>query len=85
MEIKEIAQIIKQNGGILYLVGGAIRDEQIGKTIYDRDYCITGISKEDFTKLFPKAKILGKSFEVFEINHEQFALARKETKCGIRS
>ncbi|MCI8482052.1 MAG: polynucleotide adenylyltransferase, partial [Clostridia bacterium] len=53
--------------------------------IYDRDYCITGISKEDFTKLFPKAKILGKSFEVFEINHEQFALARKETKCGIRS
>ena len=29
-----------------------------------------------------KAKIIGKSFEVFEIAHMQFALARKETKQG---
>lgn len=83
MEIQEIAKIIKQNGGNLYLVGGAIRDELIGKPIYDKDYCVTGISKETFSKLFPKAKILGKSFEVFEIEHNQFALARRETKNGV--
>lgn len=29
-EIKEIAQKIKVNGGILYLVGGAVRDELLG-------------------------------------------------------
>lgn len=83
MEIKEIAEIIKQNGGTLYLVGGAIRDELIGKPIYDRDYCVTGISKETFMRLFPNVKILGKSFEVFEMEHTQFALARKEAKIGI--
>src|SRR5699024_10695848 len=51
--------------------------------IYDQDYCVTGISKEMFIKLFPNAKILGKSFEVFEIEHIQFALARRETKTGL--
>lgn len=82
MDIIKIAETIKQNGGNLYLVGGAIRDEIIGKEVYDKDYCVTGISKEKFLELFPKAKILGKSFEVFEISHMQFALARKETKKG---
>lgn len=82
MDIIKIAETIKQNGGNLYLVGGAIRDEIIGKEVYDKDYCVTGISKEKFLELFPKAKILGKSFEVFEISHMQFALARKETKSG---
>lgn len=85
MEILEIAETIKQNGGNLYLVGGAVRDELIGKPVYDRDYCVTGISKETFIKLFPNAKILGKSFEVFEIEHNQFALARKEQKNGVRT
>lgn len=83
MDILEIAKTIKQNGGNLYLVGGAIRDELIGKPVYDRDYCITGISKQRFIELFPKAKILGKSFEVFEIDHNQFALARREIKTGF--
>lgn len=48
MDIKEIAKKIKQNGGTLYLVGGAIRDELIGKQIYDRDYCVVGIKKKSF-------------------------------------
>lgn len=85
MEIERIAKKIRENGGTLYLVGGAIRDEIIGKPVYDRDYCVTGITKEMFISLFPKAKVLGKSFEVFEIEHNQFALARREQKSGIRS
>lgn len=83
MDIVEIANLIKNNGGNLYLVGGAIRDELMGKSIYDKDYCVTGISKEKFVKLFPKAKVIGKSFEVFEMEHSQFALARKEVKNGV--
>ena len=83
MEIEKIANIIKRNGGNLYLVGGAVRDELIGKPIYDKDYCVTGFSKEKFTMLFPKAKVIGKSFEVFEMEDSQFALARRETKKGL--
>lgn len=83
MDIIEIAEKIKQQGGRLYLVGGAIRDELIGKKIYDRDYCVTGISRDIFMKLFPNAKLRGKNFEVFDIERTEFALARKEQKSGI--
>lgn len=83
MEMIKVAEKIKQNGGTLYLVGGAIRDEIIGKNIYDRDYCVCGISKDDFVTLFPEAKTIGKSFEVFCMQDAQFALARKEIKKGI--
>lgn len=83
MKIEEIASIIKQNEGNLYSVGGQVRDELMGRPIYDKDYCVTGISKETFINLFPNAKVIGKSFEVFEIEHSQFALARKEIKTGV--
>lgn len=82
MDIEKIAIKIRENGGTLYLVGGAIRDEIMGNPIYDRDYCVTGISKEKFVELFPEAKIRGKSFEVFDINNVEFALARTEKKIG---
>ena len=82
MDIEKIANIIKENGGTLYLVGGAIRDEIMGKPVYDKDYCVTGISKENFIKIFPQAKVRGKTFEVFEIEKTEFALARTEIKTG---
>lgn len=83
MEILRIANLIKDNGGKLYLVGGAIRDEIMEKPIYDRDYCVTGITKEKFIELFPEAHIRGKDFEVFCIDGTEFALARKERKVGV--
>ena len=82
MDIEQIAKIIKQNGGNTYLVGGAVRDSILNKTIKDEDYCVTGLSSEKFIELFPKAHIRGKSFEVFAIDDKEFALARKETKIG---
>ena len=42
MDIKQIAIKIQQNGGQLYLVGGAIRDDIMKRPIYDKDYCVTG-------------------------------------------
>lgn len=81
-KILNIAKTIQNAGGSIYLVGGAIRDELLGKPSYDKDYCVVGISKDKFLELFPNAKVLGKSFEVFEMNHTQFALARKEIKTG---
>ncbi len=83
MDIVEIAKKIEYAGGRLYLVGGAIRDELIGVQNHDKDYCITGISKNTFIELFPQAHIRGKAFEVFDIDKTEFALARVEKKNGI--
>jgi len=83
LDINEIAKKIHQAGGKLYLVGGAIRDEIMGKEIYDKDYAITGIEKEQFKTLFQGAIPRGKSFEVFDIEGAEFALARKEKKVGL--
>ncbi len=80
--INEIANKINMNGGCLYLVGGAVRDELLGIENEDEDYCVTGLSHDEFIKLFPEAFSRGKSFEVFEIKGKEFALARREKKSG---
>lgn len=82
MDIIKIAQLIEQNCGRLYLVGGAVRDSLLNRPIYDEDYCVVGIEKDIFIKLFPEAISRGKSFEVFDIGGKEFALARTEKKIG---
>lgn len=79
-KIKEIANKIKKTGGNLYLVGGAVRDKILQKEIFDEDYCVTGLSAEEFEKLFPNAHIRGKNFPVYDMENCEFALARKERK-----
>ncbi len=82
MEIENIAKLIQQNGGRLYLVGGAVRDGILNRPVYDEDYCITGIDKNKFIELFPDAISRGKSFQVFDLYGKEFALARTEKKIG---
>lgn len=79
-KIKEIANKIKNAGGNLYLVGGAVRDKILQKEIFDEDYCVTGLSTEKFENLFPNAHIRGKNFPVYDMENCEFALARKERK-----
>ena len=81
--IKNIANRIKSSGGNLYLVGGAIRDRILNIENHDEDYCVTGISFDEFSELFPNAIIRGKDFPVFLIDNKEFAIARKERKIGI--
>ncbi len=83
MTIIEIAKKIKQAGGNLYIVGGALRDKMLGKENKDEDYCVTGIKPEKFMEIFPEVKIRGKSFGVFVLENKEFAMARKEEKIGI--
>ena len=78
--IKEIAIKIKNAGGTLYLVGGAVRDKILQKEVFDKDYCVTGLSNTEFEGLFPNAHIRGKSFPVYDMENCEFALARKELK-----
>ena len=80
--MQEVAQKIKQAGGTLYLVGGAIRDHLLNLPTTDKDYCVTGLTREQFQTLFPEAKIQGKEFPVFILNQTEIALARRERKTG---
>ncbi|CAH7389816.1 CCA-adding enzyme / 2'-nucleotidase / 2',3'-cyclic phosphodiesterase / Phosphatase [Vibrio chagasii] len=66
-----------------YLVGGAVRDQLLGKEPKDLDYVIVGSTIEEmeangFTKV-------GKDFPVFlhPESKDEYALARKETKNGV--
>lgn len=83
MEIETIAEKIKQAGGNIYLVGGSLRDKLLGKPIHDEDYCVTGLSKEEFETLFPESISRGKVFQVYDMAGKEFALARKERKIQI--
>lgn len=40
------------------------------------------MTSEQFKKLFPESFIKGKSFEVFQLNGKEFAMARTEIKTG---
>lgn len=80
--IIQIAKKIEQNNGSLYLVGGAVRDELLGIKNKDEDYCVVGLTHDKFIELFPNAIPRGKSFEVFDIEGKEFALARFEKKTG---
>ncbi len=82
MNKTEIATKIQQAGGRLYLVGGALRDTMLGKESHDEDYCVTGLTPEEFQGLFPEARVQGKSFAVFVLKNVEFAMARTETKVG---
>jgi len=86
MDEKEIAERVKEQGGRIYLVGGAVRDKLRGKSAKDKDYCISGLNDKKFIVLFPKAKKIGKSFPVYELEINgtkcEVSLARQERKTG---
>lgn len=83
MQTDEIANKIKEKGGSLYLVGGAVRNKFLNLEIHDEDYCVCGLTEKEFIKLFPNAKPIGKAFKVFDLDGKEFALARKDVKKGL--
>lgn len=66
-----------------YLVGGAVRDQLLGRKIVERDYLVVGTSVEQMLSLgFMQ---VGKDFPVFlhPETKEEYALARTERKQGL--
>ena len=79
-DIIKIAKKINDAGGNLYLVGGAVRDEFLGRKINDKDYVVEGLTNKKLKELFPNAISRGKQFSVWEIEGSEFALTRVEKK-----
>ena len=66
----------------VYLVGGAVRDEQLGLPVKEQDWCVVGAAPDEL--LSEGYRQIGKHFPVFlhpETN-EEYALARTERKTA---
>ena len=66
----------------VYLVGGAVRDEQLGVPVRERDWCVVGATPAEMTD--QGYRQVGKDFPVFlhPETGEEYALARTERKTG---
>ncbi|MDO4987562.1 MAG: HD domain-containing protein [Synergistes sp.] len=86
MNEREFFDVVENAGGTAYLVGGAVRDEIMGRRSSDRDYVVCGIDEEDFRVFLPDAVRVGRIFPVYlaDIDGEkcEIAFARKEIKNG---
>lgn len=65
-----------------YVVGGAVRDELLGRPVADRDWVVVGATPEAMRAA--GFKPVGRDFPVFlhPTTHEEYALARTERKSG---
>ena len=66
----------------VYAVGGAVRDELLGRAVADRDYVVVGSTPDEMTAL--GFRPVGRDFPVFlhPQTNEEYALARTERKSG---
>ncbi|MFY8327788.1 tRNA nucleotidyltransferase [Pseudoalteromonas sp. ZZD1] len=66
----------------VYLVGGAVRDELLGRKVKERDYVVVGATPEQL--LQQGYQQVGKDFPVFlhPKSKDEYALARTERKQG---
>jgi tRNA nucleotidyltransferase (CCA-adding enzyme) len=66
----------------VYLVGGAVRDEQLGLPVKERDWCVVGATPDEL--IDQGYKRVGKDFPVFlhPQTNEEYALARTERKTA---
>ena len=66
----------------VYLVGGAVRDEQLGVPFSERDWCVVGATPDEM--LEQGFRPVGKDFPVFlhPETGEEYALARTERKTA---
>ena len=62
----------------IYLVGGAVRDEQLGIPHHERDWCVVGATPDDLVA--QGVRRVGRDFAVFlqRESGEEYALARAE-------
>ncbi len=67
----------------VFLVGGAVRDQLLGRTVTEHDYVVVGATPDHM--LAEGYLPVGKDFPVFlhPKTHDEYALARTERKSGV--
>jgi tRNA nucleotidyltransferase (CCA-adding enzyme) len=66
----------------IYEVGGAVRDELLGRAVQDRDFVVVGATPDEMVRR--GFKPVGRDFPVFlhPETHQEYALARTERKVA---
>ncbi|MDP7061368.1 MAG: polynucleotide adenylyltransferase [Planctomycetota bacterium] len=85
----EIATAARDAGGRALMVGGAVRDRQLGMTAKDLDMEVYGLSAEQLEELgrgFGSANLVGQRFAVLNISTDrgivELSMPRRESKTG---
>ena len=78
-----VARLSRYTSGMdIYLVGGCVRDQLLGRPVKDRDWVVVGANPKEMLALGYQS--VGKDFPVFlhPQTKEEYALARTERKTG---
>src|SRR5262245_23343074 len=81
----DIAQAVRTRGGRALIVGGWVRDRQLGCDAKDLDLEVYGIPTDELKKTleaFGAVNTVGESFTVYKVGDLDVSLPRRESKTG---
>jgi tRNA nucleotidyltransferase (CCA-adding enzyme) len=82
---RRIALAVREAGGRALIVGGWVRDRELGRTSKDIDIEVFGVESgalRELLKAFGSVNAVGESFTVFKVADVDVALPRRESKVG---
>lgn len=63
----------------IYLVGGAIRDDLLGRPVSDKDYVVIGGDHKRFLRRFPRARKVGRKAAVYYLHGDEYTISPAES------
>src|SRR5690242_17289627 len=85
-KVLALAMAIRAEGGRALLVGGCVRDEQMGNEVKDWDLEVYQLAPERLRQLLDKfgtVNVVGEAFTVYKLSHDlDVSIPRRERKSG---